>query len=324
MKKRLKAGALALAAASLLCAGHDVQAGGGASYPNGAESFLSGAVPPPGFYYLNYSYYYTADSLKDDNGNDIPAFDEITAVANVSRFLWMSDITLFGGNYGQHLFVPYLDVSLDFHAPVGPGNSMNYDDSSIPYLIYSPMVLAYHLMEGKLHVAVSPIDLYIPTGQEDGNMAATGHNFWTFEPVVAVTYMPNNWEFSAKFMYDFNTTQDDYATVYGVQVDRTPGQEFHFDYSCSYALNQSWRVGVNGYYYVQTTDDSFKGLGSVPAPVQALLLADEGYRSTVTAIGPGVWYNYQNMFFALRTQFETMAENKTEGNNVWFNFTYAF
>jgi hypothetical protein len=124
-------------------------------------------------------------------------------------------------------------------------------------------------------------------------------------------------------MYDFNTTQDDYATVYGVTVDRTPGQEFHFDYSCSYALNQSWRVGVNGYYYLQTTDDTYKGLGSTPAPVRAMLAEDEGYHSTVMAIGPGVWYNYKNMFFALRTQFETMAKNKTEGNNVWFTFTFA-
>ena len=313
MKKCFKAGALLLAAASLFSVGQDVQAGGGGSYPNGSESFLSGAVPPPGFYYLNYSYYYTADSQKDDNGNDVDSFDEITTVANVSRFLWISDITLFGGNYGQHLFVPYIDVSLDFHAPVG-----SYDDSSIPFLIYSPMVLAYHLMEGKLHVAVSPIDLYIPTGQEDGNLAATGHNFWTFETAVAITYMPNNWEFSAKFMYDFNTTQDNYANPLGLQVDRTPGQEFHFDYSCSYALNPSWRVGVNGYYYVQTTDDNFKG------PDAALLERGEGNHSTVLAVGPGVWYNYQNMFFVLRTQYETMAKNKTEGNNVWFTFTYAF
>jgi hypothetical protein len=324
MKKCFKMAALGLAAASLLSMGQDVQAGGGGSYPNGAESFFSGMVPPPGFYYLNYAYYYTADSLKDNNGDDIGVFDKITAVANVSRFLWMSESTLFGGNYGQHLFVPYLDVSLDFKAPVGPGNTMSYDDGSVPYLIYSPMVLAYHLMEDKLHVAVSVVDLYIPTGQEDGNLAATGHNFWTFEPVFAITYLTNNWEFSAKFMYDFNTTQDNYATVYGVEVDRTPGQEFHFDYSCSYALQPSLRVGLNGYYYVQTTDDKFKGLGAFPAGLQDMLRADEGKHSTVLAVGPGVWYNYQNMYFVLRTQIETMAKNKTEGQNVWFNFTYAF
>jgi len=26
----------------------------------------------------------------------------------------------------------------------------------------------------------------------------------------------------------------------------------------------------------------------------------------------------------LRTQFEMEAENKTEGQNIWFNFVYAF
>ncbi|WP_303700226.1 hypothetical protein [Flexistipes sinusarabici] len=29
-------------------------AGGGGSYPNGAEAFMSGAVPPPGLYFINY------------------------------------------------------------------------------------------------------------------------------------------------------------------------------------------------------------------------------------------------------------------------------
>jgi len=34
-----------------------VWAGGGGSYPEGAESFMVGAVPPPGFYFKNYAYY---------------------------------------------------------------------------------------------------------------------------------------------------------------------------------------------------------------------------------------------------------------------------
>jgi hypothetical protein len=51
---------------------------------------------------------------------------------------------------------------------------------------------------------------------------------------------------------------------------------------------------------------------------------DEGHHSEVFAVGPGVWYNYKNMFFELRTQFEMEADNKTEGQNLWFNFVYAF
>jgi hypothetical protein len=308
----------------LLGFSNQAMAGGGQNYPNGAEAFLSGAVPPPGFYFLDYMYYYNADTLKDDNGDDIAAFDDVSVMANVFRFLWMSDKQILGGNWGMHLFVPVLDVDLNFNVPVGPESSRSYDDTSVPYVIYSPFVLAWHLMEGKLHVVTSLADIYIPAGEDEDNMASVGVNFWTIEPVLGVTYMMDNWEFSGKFMYDFNTTQDDVPTVYGLKVDRDPGQEFHFDYSASYMVSPGLRIGINGYYYVQTTDDSYDLNDSIPVPVQDLLRADEGHHSTVFAVGPGIWYNHKNMFFSLRNQYEMAAENKTEGYNIWAKFTYAF
>lgn len=316
-----------LSVTALLISGMETPAaaGGGQSYPNGAEDFLNGAVPPPGFYYLNYSYYYGADTMKDDDGDDNPAFDEISIWANVSRFIWMSRKNILGGNYGQHLFVPFIDVDLDFNRPAGPEGRRSYSDSDLPFLIYSPFLLAYHLQEGRFHIAVSPVDLYIPTGQDDGNLAGVGRNFWTFEPVVALTYMFNDkWAASAKFMYDFNTEQEDYSPPYPVEVDRTPGQEFHVDYSVSYALKKGLRLGLNGYYYTQTTDDDYDLDNTIPDQFRALLKEDEGKHSRVFAAGPGIWYNYRNMFFSLRSQFEMAAKNKTEGNNVWFKFTYGF
>jgi len=308
----------------LVLSGSPVLAGGGQSYPNGAEAFMSGAIPPPGFYFIDYLYYYSADTMKDDNGDDIAAFDDVSVLANVFRFVWISEKTILGANYGQHLFVPVLGVDLNFKAPVGPEAASSYDDTDVPFLIYSPFILAWHLQEGRLHVAASLVDIYIPKGQDDGNMASVGKNFWTFEPVVAVTWMNGPWEVSGKFMYDFNTSQDKYATVYGVEVDRDPGQEFHLDYSVSYGLSKTLRLGVSGYYYVQTTDDSYDLNDSIPAPVQELLRADEGYRSQVFAAGPGIWYQHKNMFFELRNQWEMGARNKTEGYNIWAKFTYAF
>ena len=299
-------------------------AGGGQNYPNGAEAFLAGAVPPPGFYFVDYLYYYNADTMKDDNGDDIGAFDNVSVVANVFRFLWSTKKQILGGNYCTHLFIPVLGVDLDFNVPVGPEATNSYDSTSVPYLIYSPFVLAWHLQQGKLHIAASLADIYIPTGQDDGNMASVGTNFWTVEPVLAFTYMPNNWAFSIKLMYDFNTTQDDSPTVYGFEVDRDPGQEFHFDYSISYGITKALRLGVNGYFYTQTTDDSYDLNDTIPPPVQDLLQADEGYHSQVFAVGPGIWYNYKNMFFSLRNQWEMLAKNKTEGYNIWAKFIYAF
>jgi hypothetical protein len=320
MKKMLISG---LVAALVACSGMAF-GGGGQSYPNGAEAFLVGAVPPPGLYLMDYLYYYSADSLKDDNGDDVPVFDDVSVWANVLRGIWISDKIIMGATYGQHLFLPVVSPDLSFNAPVGPEHSTSYDDTDIPYIIYSPMLLGWHLNQGKLHIAASLVDIYIPTGQDDNNLAAAGHNFWTFEPVVAITYMMGNWAISGKFMYDFNTSQDDYATPYGVSVDRDPGQEFHMAYSVSYGLSKELRLGLSGYYYQQVTDDSYDLDDTIPAPVQDLLRKDEGNHSRVFAMGPGIWYNYKNMFFSLRNQWEMGARNKSEGYNLWGKFTYAF
>ncbi|OQX10058.1 MAG: hypothetical protein BWK76_21295 [Desulfobulbaceae bacterium A2] len=322
MRKRVCA--VCLGGLLVLGSGQIALAGGGQSYPNGAEAFMSGAVPPPGFYFLDYLYHYGADSMKDDKGDKIAAFDEVSVWANVFRFLWVSDKQILGANLAMHAFVPVLDVDLKFKAAVGPQATSSYDDTGVPYVIVSPFVLAWHLDGGKLHIAATPADIYIPAGQDDRNMASVGQNFWTFEPVVAVTYMVDKWEFSAKFMYAFNTTEEKSATVYGFEVDRDPGQEFHVDYSVSYGLAPSLRAGLSGYYYTQTTDDSYELNGSIPAPMQALLRDDEDNHSRVFAVGPGLWYNYKNMFFTLRNQYEMAAKNKTEGFNIWAKFTYAF
>ncbi len=299
-------------------------AGGGQSYPNGAEGFLSGAVPPPGFYLIDYLYNYSSDSMKDNKGDDIEAFDDISVWANVFRFLWVSDNEILGANLAMHTFIPVLDVDIDFKAPAGPDSKSSYNDTGVPYVIVNPLILAWHLNQGKLHIVATPADIYVPVGQDDGNLASIGQNFWTFEPIVAVTYLHDKWEFSSKFMYDFNTTEKKSATIYGFEVDRDPGQEFHFDYSVSYALTPSFRAGINGYYYIQTTDDSYDLNDSIPAPVQDLLNDDEDNRSRVFAAGPGLWYNHKNMFLSLRSQIEMGAKNKTEGINVWAKFTYAF
>ena len=46
-------GILLLAGLAVSSPSHATQGGGGA-YPNGAEDFMSGALPPPGTYLLNY------------------------------------------------------------------------------------------------------------------------------------------------------------------------------------------------------------------------------------------------------------------------------
>lgn len=298
-------------------------AGGGGAYPNGAEAFMVGAAPPPGVTFINYLYYYHAGEMKDGNGGDVPVFDEVSVWAEVMRFIWMSKAKLLGGNYGQHFFFLVTDTNLDFSQPI----NRDYHSTDIPYLIWSPFLLTWHVLDGKLHMVLDLADLYIPLNNEDrDDPASMGRNFWTIEPVFAVTWMPTREiELSAKFMYDFNTRQDDFAPgIPGLYLDRTPGDEFHVDFATSYAIQPNLRLGLSGYYYRQVNNDDYHGIDDSPDVFRPILHAAEGEQSRVWALGPGVWYQHKNLMAEFRTQFEFDARQKPEGSNAWFKLIYVF
>ena len=73
---------------------------------------MSGAVPPPGYYFINYFIYYSADEFKDGDNGDRD-FD-LNVTANIFRFLYVTKQQIFGGFWGVHMFVPLvnLDVTL--------------------------------------------------------------------------------------------------------------------------------------------------------------------------------------------------------------------
>jgi hypothetical protein len=301
-------------------------AGGGQAYPNGAEAFMPGAAPPPGLTMINYMYFGYSGKLVDDDGDDTDLLDSANVWADLVRLIWISDFRMLGGNYGQHLFLGLLNKDLEFSVPVGPTGKTDYNHFTSPYLIYSPFLMTWHLMEGKLHIATSLADIYVPFDNEaENNLASAGRNFWTFEPVAAITYFPDKyWEMSIKFMYDFNTREKDYVSGAPVTVDRSPGQEFHFDFNFSYAIMENFRVGLNGYFYQQTTDDEFHGLNDLPGPLQDAFKNMEGERSRAMALGPGLFYQYKNIMTTLRYQHEFMVRNKPELQNVWFKVIYVF
>ena len=282
---------------------------GGGAYPNGAEDCLCGFVPPPGYYFLNYFQYYSADKFKNDHNDDlIPGFD-LHATANVFRFLYVTKQQIFGGNWAVHMFVPLVNLDLNL-PPLGEQGRAGLGD-----IIVDPFILSWHLKNWHLATGV---DIYIPTGRYDEeDFANIGRNYWTFEPIVAVTFLSDSgFEVSSKFMYDFNTKNTD--SFFG--GDYLSGQEFHFDYAISQSFG-NWRAGLAGYYYKQVTNDELNGEKVVnvgPFPVEP------GFMGQAVALGPLVQYQYKNMFVSAKYQFETAVENKPKGNKFWLKFFYAF
>ncbi|MCL1051674.1 transporter [Shewanella abyssi] len=263
--------------------------GGGGIYPNGAEGMMAGAVPPPGFYYLNYATHYSA------NGDEMGADLQVNATANVSRFVYVTEKKLFGADYGVYFVAPLLHVSaaLDTHSPAG---TISNSDNGLGDISFSPFMLSWH--SKNLHTGVA-LEFSAPTGDFDKNSIANlGRNYWTVEPVFVATYITDSGlELSGKFMYDFNSENSD--------TDYKSGQEFHFDYAMAYH-HGPWAFGIGGYFYQQTTKDTGAGVTD-----------PDGNKGRVFAIGPSMKYDLEGLSIEVKYQEEMWVKNRTEGDKVW-------
>lgn len=75
---------------------------------------------------------------------------------------------------------------------------------SIGDIIVNPLVLGWK--KGNWNF-VATVDTLVPTGRyKRTDLVTIGRNYWTFEPVVTVTYaVPEGGRALVKLMYDFNT-----------------------------------------------------------------------------------------------------------------------
>lgn len=275
---------------------HATENGGGA-YPNGAEDFMAGAVPPPGTYFINYLTHYTANRINDNNGDKLVPEFRLNATANVFRFIHVTKHQIFGGYWGMHVFVPL--VHLDVKMMGAKDKKTGLGD-----IIIDPFILSWH--SKNWHFATG-VDIYLPTGAHDKNdMANIGRNYWTFEPILAATYTADcGFDASVKLMYDFNTKN--------TATDYLSGQEFHLDYTLGYKTG-AWSLGLGGYYYKQTTNDEVNGEK----------VGTDGFKGQAFAFGPQVKYDYKNMSFSMKYQHEVAVKNRPEGDKFWLKFVYAF
>lgn len=280
-------------------------AGGGQHYPNGVEDFMVGALPPPGTYLVNYMLYVRKDSLKNNSGNSVPVDFDAKVLAEVPRLIYVTPYTLLGANWAVQAFLPL--YSADVTVTAGGNRVVDDSDKGMGDVIFSPLVLGWHFGP-ELH-AVFALDMWAPTGtynKNDTSSQILSKNHWTFEPVLAVSYLKNGFDASAKLMYDFNTENSDTNTK--------PGQEFHVDWALGYSMNNGFTGGLVGYNYWQVTDD--KGTGADPT------MQD----SRVGGIGVGLkyWPKQGPLSATLKQYWEYNAKSIATGPQTQFKIIYAF
>lgn len=293
---------LAIGAVALGLAMHTwaTESGGGA-YASGGEGTMTGALPPPGQYFLNYMMLYDADSFRNDTGHsELPEYNA-NVFAEVMRFVNVTPVTILGGNWAQHLIIPvvYLDATVNQSRPFDPTQTARDHKIGLGDIDFDPFIIGWH--KPPFHWIVG-FDTFMPTGEYDkDDMANISRHYWTFEPVVAGTYLNEAGnELSAKVMYDFNTQNQ--------HTEYLSGQEFHTDFAALQHFGD-FAGGIGGYWYQQTTPDRNPVLGT---PTYG--------RGRVVALGPQVSYEYHHMSLVLSCDHEFDVENRPRGDVAWLKF----
>jgi hypothetical protein len=307
-------------------------AGGGQHYPNGLEDFVIGAMPPPGYYVINYMTLIQKNALVDNSGNSIGNF-KADVFVEAPRFIWITPYKIFGASWGVQAILPYYTADVQFGmngVPVPPnGPAISYNpqsnlidsrDAGLGDMIIDPLLLGWHLSPN-LHM-IAAIDIWMPTGHYDNQpsdaaQSILSKNIWTFEPIYAITYLTHGFDFSAKFMYDFNTDNSKYIDPNNPTAGEeklSPGQEFHVDWGIGYAPKEGLRLGLVGYNYWQTTDDQINSTSV------------KNNKSRVGGIGFGVkyWPHHGHWSLTLKHYWEYAARNIATGPSDWFKIAYKF
>lgn len=305
MGRNMKRLGLAVALA-VLGMGSSVQAKeGGDQYPNGAETWLAGAVPPPGNYFINYFGHYSG-KLHNGSGNKAPA-GEVDAWFDAMRFIQVTEHRILGGNWGWHVIVPLV------HQEVDLGGSKTV--SGLGDITLNPFILSWH--RDNWHWAAA-LDINLPTGRyrEGDPRRSIGANYWSVEPILAFTYLnPQGWEVSAKFMYNIKSRNKDFRPEPDApKMTYASGDEFHLDYLVGKRFG-AWGVGISGYYLKQVEDDKLNGARMPANPG----FWSEGRRGEVFAVGPSVTYtNKSGVHFIGQWQHASRVENRFGGDKLWF------
>jgi hypothetical protein len=176
----------------------------------GDAGLKSGSQAPPGTYVAVPLFFYTADALKDRDGNEFLKGNVDVAVYGVVLNV-VTPKKILGANYGFLAALPWANNRIqgvqDFDSNPGSGISDTF---------VQPIVLGWHRPRADVTAAYG---LYIPTGRyEDGAENNTGFGMWAQEILFGTTVYLNpqrTLHAAATATFDFQSEKKDSNTKVG-------------------------------------------------------------------------------------------------------------
>ena len=247
---------------------HAEEGGSGHYMPGAAASFIDTLPGKSGLAIANFFNFYDASASVSKLGGLITAGLDATAYSDTVVALYQTPLKLLGGYYAVGAAIPFVWMKARGEAqltgPLGQTITRTVRDTAggIGDIMFYPFMLGWTGLNKDLKCDVR-LGIYAPTGDYDkGKLANLGKNYWTFEPMVSLSYISSKigLELSAFAGMDFNTENN--------KTDYRTGTQFH---STSRLLNICHSL-VGSSVWGRTVSTTSRSAGTA-APVRPLVIS---------------------------------------------------
>lgn len=234
----------------------------------GQYGLNAGVLPDPGFTYANMEINYSADTLKNSNGNTVPLTGsyDIWVVENI--FYYVPNFKLLGAKVVFMVVAPTVaNGSLTLASLNFPNVAVNGGGFGLADTWVQPVTLSWSLKRADLWVSyafMAPTGRYTPGASDNigsgywGNDISTGTTLYLTKDKGTSANLFTNWE-----AHGSKTT--------GAGTKATPGQAFTDEWGVGQVLplkkdfSQLLQFGVIGYDQWQVSDNGGLATPNIPA-----------------------------------------------------------
>ena len=279
----------------------------------GDYGLLAGTQAPPGFYVVPLFYDYTADTLRNRNGDSLAPIElggSINIRAAVLGMMWVSEKKILGGNYS---FVIWPGVTNNAEG-FPPAQVDEQTSTGLADLYIQPFTLGWSMDQADF---IAGLGVFAPTGNyEVGGDNNRGLGMWSYELFGASTVYfdeARTWSFATIAAFETHSKKEGTDVRVGNLLTLEGGLGKSFK-------NGAVNVGIAYYAQWKLTDDDFGLDFNLPG---GPLLG----RNRVYAFGPEISIPIASKkrlygFLDLRYLWETGARTTLEGNTFVATFSF--